>query len=42
MKEWIIAGWIHLILGFVIGWVVFKRPAWAENLIAKVKAKIGL
>lgn len=39
MKEWFIAGWLHLIIGFVLGWVVFKRPAWAQNMIDKVKAK---
>ena len=42
MREWFIAGWIHLIIGFVIGWVVFQRPAWATNLWAKIKAKVGL
>lgn len=39
MKEWFIAGWLHLIIGFVLGWVVFKRPVWAQNLIDKVKVK---
>ena len=42
MREWIIAGWIHLVIGFALGWLVFKRPQWATDLIAKAKAKIGL
>jgi len=42
MKEWIIAGWLHLIIGFGIGWIVFQRPQWATNLLAKIKSKIGL
>ena len=28
-------------LGFAIGWIVFKRPQWATDLIAKAKAKIA-
>lgn len=40
MKEWIVAGWLHLIVGFAIGWVVFKRPAFAQAFIDKIKAKI--
>ena len=28
-------------VGFVIGWVVFKRPAWAEKLWQKLKAKLN-
>lgn len=42
MKEWIIAGWLHLFIGIAIGWVLFARPAWATALYAKIKAKIGL
>ena len=37
---WVVSGWVHLAIGFVIGWVVFKRPAWATDLIEKIKAKI--
>lgn len=29
-------------VGFVIGWIVFKRPEWATKLIAWIKSKIGL
>jgi hypothetical protein len=42
MKEWFIASGLNLVIGFVIGWIVFKRPQWATDLIAKAKAKIGL
>lgn len=42
LKEWIIAGWIHLALGIFIGWVIFKRPQWVTDLISKAKAKVGL
>lgn len=37
MTEWFIAGCLHLIIGFVLGWVVFKRPQWATDLLAKMK-----
>jgi 3-mercaptopyruvate sulfurtransferase SseA len=40
IKEWIWAGSIHLVLGFVLGWIVFARPQWATDLIAKLRAKI--
>lgn len=42
LKEWVIAGWFHMIVGFVVGWIVFKRPAWADNLINKVLIKLKL
>ena len=42
MKAWILSGWIHLVIGFVLGWIVFQRPQWATDLLAKAKAKIGL
>lgn len=46
MKEWFISGWIHLLLGFAIGWLVFKQPQWALDLLGKawswVKSKVGL
>lgn len=42
MKVWIISGWVHLIVGFGLGWVLFKRPEWVSNLFAKARAKIGL
>jgi hypothetical protein len=40
MKLWFISGWLHLVIGFALGWIVFKRPAWATRLIEKAKAKI--
>jgi len=42
MTIWFISGWVHLVVGFVVGWVVFQRPACVTNLIAKIRAKIGL
>jgi len=42
MREWIIAGWLHLIIGFVLGWAVFKRPAMVDNFIVKVRTKLGI
>ncbi len=41
MKVWFISGWLHLVVGFVVGWIVFKRPQWATDLFAKIKAKVG-
>lgn len=40
MKVWFISGWLHLVAGFVLGWIVFKRPQWATDLIEKAKSKI--
>jgi len=37
LKIWIVSGWLHLAIGFAIGWVVFKRPAWATTLIERAK-----
>lgn len=28
-------------IGFVAGWIVFERPAWATNLYEKAKAKLS-
>lgn len=36
MKEWIIASWSHLLIGFAVGWLVFKRPAWAEAILSSI------
>lgn len=40
MKIWIISGWLHLIVGFVAGWLFVKRPQWVTDLIDKAKAKL--
>lgn len=37
---WVVSGWVHLAIGIAIGWVIFKRPQWFQNLIDKAKAKI--
>lgn len=37
MLTWIISGWIHLAIGIVAGWVIFKRPAWAQRLIDRAR-----
>lgn len=29
-------------VGFVIGWILFKRPDWASAAVAWIKSKIGL
>lgn len=34
--------WLGLSLGFVIGWVAFKRPQWASDAFAWLRAKIGV
>ena len=31
-----------LAVGFVAGWVLFKRPAWATEAINWLKVKVGL
>jgi hypothetical protein len=28
--------------GALLGWVILKRPQWVEDLIAKIKAKLGM
>lgn len=28
-----------LLIGFAIGWLVFKRPDWASNILAKIAEK---
>lgn len=40
MKIWLIANWTGIATGFLIGWIVFKRPAWAEAILAKIWAWI--
>ncbi len=40
MKEWLIAGWIHLVVGFAIGWLVFKRPELVETFWQWFKHKV--
>lgn len=42
MRTWILSGWVHLAIGFFLGWVVFKRPQWSTDLMAKLKAKVGV
>lgn len=42
MKEWFISGAVHLAVGFVFGWLVFKRPELIEKAIALARKKIGL
>ena len=42
MNTWIISGWVHLVVGFAIGWLVFKRPEFIARTIAKIRAKVGL
>ena len=33
---------IGLAIGFVAGWVLFKRPVWATRAIDWLKAKAGV
>ncbi len=40
MKIWIISGWLHLIVGFALGWLLVKRPQWVTDLLEKTKAKL--
>lgn len=42
MQTWIVSGWVHFVVGFVVGWVVFKRPAFAQKMIDKIKVKLGM
>ena len=42
MWTWLITGWIHIAIGFVFGWLVFKRPELIEKAIAWVRAKTGI
>lgn len=30
------------VTGFIIGYVVFERPQWATDLIARLRAKAGI
>lgn len=34
--------WIGLALGFIGGWLLFKRPQWVSDAFAKLRAKIGV
>ena len=29
-------------LGFLVGWIVFKRPEWTAKAIAWIKGKLGM
>ena len=42
LKEWIIAGWVHLIIGIFIGYLVFEKPQWAKDLTDKLLVKLHL
>lgn len=42
VKTWFISGAVHLVVGFVAGWIILKRPEWVEAIIAKIKSKIGI
>ena len=37
MKIWFISGWVHLVVGFVIGWMVFQRPAFVTNMMDRAR-----
>jgi hypothetical protein len=39
---WILSGWLHLAIGFVLGWIVLKRPELVDRLVDWIKEKIGL
>lgn len=30
----------NILIGILIGWIVFKRPEWATELFAKIKTKL--
>lgn len=36
MTTWIISGWVHLIIGVAIGWLVFKQPQFITDGIARL------
>lgn len=38
MATWLVSGWIHLMIGFGVGWIVFKRPAWVDALLARIES----
>ena len=38
MWIWFISGWLHLAIGFAIGWLVFKRPEMVSRAFDKVVA----
>lgn len=31
-----------LAIGFIVGWIIFKRPEWATKAIAWIRGKLGL
>lgn len=37
---WLITGWIHILVGFLIGWVFFKQPGWIMRRLAALWAWI--
>jgi hypothetical protein len=42
MKEWFISGSVHLVVGFLLGWLVFKRPDIMTRAINWLLSLIGL
>jgi hypothetical protein len=36
-QTWVISGWVHILIGVVIGWVLFKRPEWVERAWTWIK-----
>ena len=40
-KIWLVSGWLHFAIGFVIGWIIFKRPEWVGAAYQWAKHKIG-
>lgn len=40
MTLWITSGWLHLVVGIAIGWLLFKRPDWITAAFQWVKHKV--
>lgn len=42
IKEWFISGALHLVVGFLAGWLVFKRPDLMSKILYKISGgKLG-
>lgn len=40
MTVWLISGWIHFLIGFGVGWLLFKRPQWVTDWFDKLLGRI--
>jgi uncharacterized membrane protein len=46
LKIWFVSGWIHILLGAAIMFIIIRRPQWIKDAEARVvawsKKKLGM